>query len=408
MNKIPAKKLLAKKFLAKKGLAKKVLVTGAAGFLGRSVVRSTLEQGYDVRALVRRDASTADWEEVDGPAVDRSTSHQEKLEIFVGDLRDRSAVERACAGIDAVIHLAACVSGTPQQQFQSTVAGTENLLSAMSAHNIRRLVLASSFYVYDWARARRSLIENSPLLTSPYHRDGYTISKWWQERICREWQQESDGQLTVLRPGYIWGHAHPVAPRIGFPFGSRFVVVGPFADAALTHVDNCGEYFARAVGAESIGATLNVVDGHRVSNSKMARRLAGTNESLVAPDLGRRIWMPYLCGAAISRMAAIVGRLVLGPKYRLPSLLMPSLFQARFRPLRFPNDRICDLLGAPRWEFEQCLERTLRNVREHRLDESASAPSTMKKSGCESPVPSDDGGPRSESSPMDPTEVGVS
>lgn len=395
---------------------KKLLVTGAGGFLGRSVVRAALEQGYAVRALVRQPTLISAWSTTDdGPILEHG-----RFEICVGDLRDPSATDDACRDVDAVVHLAACVAGSPQQQFQSTVAGTENLLSAMTNHNVQRLVLASSFYVYDWARARRSLTEDSPLLKSPYHRDGYTISKWWQERICREWQQESNGQLTVLRPGYIWGDAHPLAPRAGFAIAGRFVVVGPWADAALTHVDNCGEYFVRAVDDKAIGVTLNVVDSQRVSNSKIVKRLSQLlldssktpstplpSTPSRTPNLQRRIWFPYLCGAAISRLAAVVARLTLGRKYRLPSLLMPALFQARFRPLRIPHRRLSELLGPARWDFEQCLERTLEGIRASQAnDPTTNDPTTngaAADNGAANYGAADDNGP-AQSLPKDSLE----
>ena len=48
-----------------------------------------------------------------------------------------------------LVHLAAAVSGGEDAQFAGTVAGTERLLEAMATSACRRLVLASSFSVYD-------------------------------------------------------------------------------------------------------------------------------------------------------------------------------------------------------------------------------------------------------------------
>lgn len=349
-------------------MSARILITGAGGFLGMRVVRAALTQGHHVRALMRRPCN--------GPTHDH-------LEIAIADLRDRDATVTACRDIDVVIHLAACVAGTPQQQFQSTVAGTESLLFAMDATGVSRLVLASSFYVYDFARTRRRLTEASPVLERPYHRDGYTTAKWWQEKICRSWAERDSHQLTVLRPGYIWGADNPVAPRLGFSLAGRFIVVGPFADPALTHVDNCAEYFVGAIREDVTGETFNVVDGHRMTHQRVTKDLAKyvgrystqgpgePNSESSTLGLDRRVWLPYWCGAALSRLAGLSARMLWGPKYRLPSLLMPALFQARFRPLRSPATKLQNAFGPPRWTYAQCLERTFLRANDDRIDRQA-------------------------------------
>jgi UDP-glucose 4-epimerase len=118
------------------------------------------------------------------------------IEVFNADLRSSRELERAFEGIDVLVHLAAVVSGAEETQFAGTVAGTERLLDAMAASACRRLVLCSSFSVYNYSAARRTLDENSPIHQVPdvYGRDGYTIAKWWQERVTRAfcWQQRGD------------------------------------------------------------------------------------------------------------------------------------------------------------------------------------------------------------------------
>ena len=109
-----------------------------------------------------------------------------------------------------LLHLAAVVSGGEDAQFAGTVAGTERLLDAMAVSACRRLVLCSSFSVYDYSSTRRTLDESSPLHEVPdvYARDGYTIAKWWQERVTRRFAEKQGWDLTVLRPGFIWGRDH--------------------------------------------------------------------------------------------------------------------------------------------------------------------------------------------------------
>ena len=57
----------------------------------------------------------------------------------------------------------------------------------MARSSCRRLVLASSFSVYDWSAIHGELDEQSPVEAGKdlYARDGYSIAKSWQERIVR-------------------------------------------------------------------------------------------------------------------------------------------------------------------------------------------------------------------------------
>lgn len=101
-----------------------VLVTGAAGSIGRVVVPALSDLGHHVRGLDRTAAPTVE---------------------IVGDCLDTAVVERAVAGVDAVVHLA----GTPEEdqlavELESHVLTTATLLDAMVLSGARRMVYASS------------------------------------------------------------------------------------------------------------------------------------------------------------------------------------------------------------------------------------------------------------------------
>ena len=183
----------------------KALVTGANGFLGRHVVDALKARGHAVRAMVRPAARLQDlrW----APSV----------EITRADLRSTRDLEPAFDGIDTLVHLAAAVSGGDDAQFASTVVGTERLLGAMARTSCKRVVLVSSFSVYDWSAITGTLDEQSPLEPVPdlYQRDGYTIAKAWQERVTRRAAEQHGWELTVLRPGFIWGRDHAYVAALG-------------------------------------------------------------------------------------------------------------------------------------------------------------------------------------------------
>jgi 2-alkyl-3-oxoalkanoate reductase len=255
----------------------KALVTGANGFLGRHVVDALKARGHAVRAMVR---PAAQLQELGWAA---------SLEITRADLRSSRDLEPAFDGIDTLVHLAAAVSGGDDTQFASTVVGTERLLGAMARTSCKRVVLVSSFSVYDWSAIRGTL--DSPLEPIPdlYQRDGYTIAKAWQERVTRRAAEQHGWELTVLRPGFIWGRDQAYVAALGQRVGTLHIVIGPMTRMPLTHVENCADLCAAAAGhPRAAGRTFNVVDGEgeRVW-SFLGAYLRGTGER------GIRIPLPY-------------------------------------------------------------------------------------------------------------------
>lgn len=110
---------------------KPVLVTGASGFLGWHVARLLLDEGYPVRALVRKGSA------VPGLAV----------ETCEGDLKDARSVQRAIQGCDYVFHVAADYrlwARHPEEIFETNVRGTAQLLELASIEGIERFVYTST------------------------------------------------------------------------------------------------------------------------------------------------------------------------------------------------------------------------------------------------------------------------
>jgi 2-alkyl-3-oxoalkanoate reductase len=320
----------------------KALVTGANGFLGRHVVAALLARGIEVRAMVR---PAARLEALGWPA---------SVDVFRADLRSPRDLGRAFAGVDVLIHLAAAVSGGEDLQFAATVAGTERLLQAMTTSACRQLVLCSSFSVYDFSSTRATLDEGSPLHKVPdvYGRDGYTISKWWQERVTRSFAEKYGWDLTVLRPGFIWGREHGYVSGLGQQFGRHHLVIGPLTRLPLTHVENCADVFALAVvDARARGQTFNVVDGpgERIW-SYLSDYLHGSGES------GWRFPVPYWLALSLVRLAFAT---VFARATKVPSILIPQRFESRLKPLHFENRKLRETLGwSPPLDYRRCVERT--------------------------------------------------
>lgn len=322
----------------------KLLVTGASGFLGKYVVAEALSRGHSVRAMVRPgvDVGELPW---DG---------HERLDYARVDLRSRRGLADAIAGVDAVLHVAAKTSGDVYAQMEGTVVATENLLVAMQDAGINRLILVSSFSVYEylhrWSFA--TVNERSPLESRPLDRDAYTFSKLAQEQLARRFSDEHNWKLTVLRPGVIFGPGKTVNARLGMQTKDFWFTFTGWARVPLTYVEHCALAIVLAAETDAAaGETINVVDDNPPTQWGYISRVSKYLYPRPVP-----VPVPWMMLRALARTAVWTNRLVFKDKARLPSILVPCRQHARFKPLRYPNTRLRDVLGwTPRYTLEQAL-----------------------------------------------------
>jgi UDP-glucose 4-epimerase len=312
-----------------------VLVTGAAGFLGRHVVEALLARGHAVRAL-------------DLPAALRAARWPSAaVEPCPADLcgDDLSA---ACRGVDAAVHLAAQLQGEPAAMVEAAAGGTGRLLEALAAAGAQRMVLASSLSVYDWS-AGPVLDEEAPLEPAPEARDGYTLAKLRQEAVARERCAAAGIALTVLRPGILWGPGRELPATLGQQLGPVHLVIGPGRSFPAVHVRNCADAFAAAL--DGAPGTFNVVDHPEVTPARFVR-----DHLRRARRSGLALPIPYGLGLACATLLHAVSP---GPlRRRLPSFVAPRRFAARYRPVRIDGARLRAAGWRPPLSREACLDLT--------------------------------------------------
>lgn len=321
----------------------KVLVTGANGFLGQRVVAALLSAGHEVAAAVR------------SPARAHGLGQHDRLELRQADLRV-DPLDDLLAGVDVVIHLAAQVTGSDEARFASTVVGTERLLAAVPGSAVTRFVLISSYSVYDWEKAPAVLDETAPVMSSPYTRDGYTVAKVWQEKVVREFASSHDVDVTILRPGFIWGPGKEDLAGAGVRIGPVLLVVGPRMRLPLTFVTNCADAVVAAVREPAAaGETFNLVDGTGVSAWRYAGFLARLDASVRT-----RVPVPYGIGRALVAVLAVVMPRLYRAGGKLPGVLVPASFAARFRPVTHTSSKARRVLGwSPRVDFKTAERQSL-------------------------------------------------
>jgi UDP-glucose 4-epimerase len=136
------------------------LITGGSGYIGSHVASLLWEQGFEVRIY--------DKKEVRADQV-----KSERFQFFSGDLENQDTLYRALEGVDGVIHLAGIKFPglsveDPIWTYRNNVSGTLNLLSAMKALSIDKIIFSSSCSVYGFPKNCPVHEETELLPESPY------------------------------------------------------------------------------------------------------------------------------------------------------------------------------------------------------------------------------------------------
>lgn len=310
-----------------------ILVTGASGFLGRSVVAALSSRGHRVRANIRPTAAKADWPEA--------------VEVSVCDL-SQDNLAAILVGMDAVIHLAGHSSSL--DGLNAAVLGTERLCAAVAPSHVKRFSHVSSLAVYDWSQTEGVLDERCALAGSTTAPTGYARSKLLQEEAVMR-LRAADRIVTILRPGFIWGKGRLWVDGVGRRLPRAYLLVASEASVPLTHVTNCADaVVTAALGGEGV---FNIVDEPPISRrSYLDAYITGSGASGLVIPLSYRSSVTLV--SALCRI--LTGVFKLG---RLPSLLNPVRFEGQFKPVVVSANKIRDELGwTPPLGFAEAAKRS--------------------------------------------------
>jgi len=239
----------------------KLLVTGGAGFIGSHLVERLLAGGEAVRVL----------DNLSTGKRGNLPSHP-ALEFLEGDIRDRTTVDAAVAGVDAIVHLAAVASvqasvDDPVGTHATNFDGTLNLLEAARHARVTRFLFASSAAVYG-DNAQLPVSEDfAPNPLTPYAAD-----KLAGEHYLSFYHRKFGLRTTAFRFFNIYGpRQDPSSPYSGVIsiFVERLgagLPVTIFGDGRQTrdfvYVGDLADLLVRAVGESgTAGAVVNVGRG---------------------------------------------------------------------------------------------------------------------------------------------------
>lgn len=250
----------------------RVLVTGGAGFVGRATVRAAVEAGHAVR-IVSRDA----WPS--GGLFDRLG-----VEVVTGDAGERAVMDRALAGVDALVQAAATYrydrNGAASMANNAKLART--ILGAARDAGTKKVIDISSLVVF--ALGHSPVTEATPLAKAgdPGWADPYLRSKVESELVGRELEQSGLPRVTI-HPGTVIG-PEDTAMGTSSGFVTNLLGGGLSVDSRAPWVD------VRDV-ARAIVLALDMPAGsHYLLTSGVAshREVAALLDELTGRTLGRR------------------------------------------------------------------------------------------------------------------------
>ena len=131
----------------------KILVTGATGFLGASVVRALLADKNVVRVIIRK---SSDLSNIEGLNVEK----------VLADLEDENSLQLALDGCQALFHVAADYKlwvPNPEAMYRTNVLGTKKLMSAALKARVSRIVYTSSVAVLGKCNGNQNADEDTPV-----------------------------------------------------------------------------------------------------------------------------------------------------------------------------------------------------------------------------------------------------
>ena len=245
-----------------------ILVTGATGFVGGTVVRRLLadDQSQSIVVVVRRDDQC--WPQRVFPRV-------------TGDLEPSNNWSVALADVSAVVHCAARVhvmadtAADPLEEFRRVnVQGTLNLARQAAVAGVRRFVFISSIKVNG-----ESTQPGHPFTAddAPAPLDAYGISKREAEQGLRELSAQTGMEVVIIRPPLVYGlgvKANFAAMMRWLQRGVPLPLGGIHNQRSLVALDNLVDLIVTCIThPAAANQTFLVSDGEDVSTTELLRRM---------------------------------------------------------------------------------------------------------------------------------------
>lgn len=345
--------------------AGRVLVTGANGFLGINLVWALREQGFTVRAFVRRPPRGPQW------------AGLENVEFAVGDVRNYKQIERALDGVSGIIHAAALTRIVPHPRrdaYGVNVEGTRNVCAAALRAGVRRLVFTSSASTIAPGTSTEPADEhstpNGAWQRTSSIRAPYYDSKRSAEDLVRGFNALGLETITLC-PGYLLG------PRDVRPTTNELLLYAarwrwpalPPGGMNMMDVRDAARAHVRALWLGHAGERYILAGPYQsyADLGRIVRRLLGSGDVWVLPR-----WTRYAGSIPLAIASGVLADVPNG-------LTVPS-FQYGFVHYHLSGERANKMFGLTHRPMEETVDDTLRWFglpTPRRISETKTRPSNM-------------------------------
>jgi dihydroflavonol-4-reductase len=273
------------------------LVIGANGYLGSHVTRRLVEDGHDVRVMVRAGAKTIG---IDDLEVTR----------FVGDVFDDDVLRAAMSGVDDVYY---CVVDTrgwlrdPAPLFRTNVEGTRNVLDVAVDAGLRRFVFTSSYATVARKRGRVATEDDVIADVNDKRLTAYVRSRVQAENLVLRYARERGLPAVAMCVSTTygagdWGRTPHGAIIAGAAFGKLPFVMGGISLEAVG-VDDAARALVLAAEKGRVGERY-LISEKMISNADVVR-IAAEAAGVPAPSKSIPLPLSY----AMAALGSVKGRI---------------------------------------------------------------------------------------------------
>jgi len=241
----------------------KVLVTGAPGWLGDSLVKNLVDKGFKVRCLVLQGLDY---------------SHLEKLgaEIVIGDVTKKDTLKGIADGIDIVFHCVGIIHPKKiRQLYDLNYLGTKNMIDSAIESKAKRFVFVSSNSPMGVNKNREILLDESAPY-KPYK--NYGKSKMLAEIYVNKMFEHGKIDTTIVRPCWFYGPNQPLRQTTFFNMikkGNPIIFGDGKNLRSMTYIDNAVKGLILAgTKKQAIGQTYWIADKKPYSTIEIYKTIA--------------------------------------------------------------------------------------------------------------------------------------
>jgi dihydroflavonol-4-reductase len=316
----------------------KVFVTGGTGFVGTNLIRLLLEQGYQVKALVRSASSIQNLDDLD-------------IELVHGDLNDEN-IWPAMKGCEALFHVAAHYSlwqADHDQLYRDNVLGTRTILQSAQRADVSRIVYTSSVAAIGTG-GHGELIAETHQSPVEHLIGSYKKSKFFAEQEARK-AGDAGQDIVIVNPTSpigAWDRKPTPTGDIILRFLRRQM---PFyLDTGLNFIDVKDVAYGHMLALQKGVTGRRYILGHQNMTFKSLLDLLSAHTGIPSPSNRIPYWVPFISAWVDERVLSRFGK--------PPSIALDGVRMASQR-MCYDSALAVNELGLPQSSVSTALSRAI-------------------------------------------------